>query len=52
MQEETQKSIRELTIELCIQTIQARYKGTNDREDVEVKTCINTLKRLKEIESE
>lgn len=50
MQEETKQTVRELTIELCIQAIQARYKGNNDREDIEIKTCINILKRLKDME--
>ena len=48
IKEETQHSIRELTIELCIQAVQARYMGDNNREDMEVKACVNTLKRLKE----
>ena len=45
---EVQQTIRELTIDLCIQTIQSRYMGDNNREDMEVKACVNTLKRLKE----
>lgn len=45
---EIQQTIRELTIDLCIQTIQSRYMGDNNREDMEVKACVNALKRLKE----
>lgn len=47
-QQQVADSIRELTIELCIQAVQARYTGDNNREDMEVRACVNTLRRLKD----
>lgn len=42
------ETIRELTIDLCIQTLLTRSTGCGNREDAEVRACVNTLKRLKD----
>ena len=35
----------ELIVKECIDTVQKRYMGDNNREDMEVRTCVQDLKQ-------
>ena len=39
------KDYAELIIQECIQVLQKRYMGDNNREDMEVKRCIEDVKK-------